>query len=149
VSEHVHECTFPSHKGKEDRGCTCACGAILHVLGWQKPNILPTPDRVVGGIYDDDPFSPEITSYIWTGTKKIPIDGRPLSRDEFPELFRVIANKYGGDEEAGTFNVPDLRGRVVDAAKANSRETAVPVNNPCAVVVEEYSRIIWKWETGS
>ncbi len=38
-------------------------------------------------------------------------DGRLLQISEFPELYSVIGNMYGGDGSQ-TFAVPDLRGRV-------------------------------------
>src|SRR5689334_19966857 len=39
-------------------------------------------------------------------------DGRlwPISEDD--SLYSVIGNRYGGDANAGSFAVPDLRGRV-------------------------------------
>lgn len=35
-------------------------------------------------------------------------DGRTLQKDEYPELYGMLGNIYGGDEN--TFNIPDLRG---------------------------------------
>ena len=38
----------------------------------------------------------------------IPIDGRAVSRSEYPELYRVMGKTYGG--KGNTFNLPDFRG---------------------------------------
>lgn len=38
----------------------------------------------------------------------LPCDGRLLEREEYPELYEVLDNKFGGDETQ--FNLPDLRG---------------------------------------
>lgn len=44
-------------------------------------------------------------------------DGRALSRMDYPELFAVIGEHFGGDgPEGDEFNVPDLRGRTVIGA---------------------------------
>lgn len=41
----------------------------------------------------------------------IPCDGRLLRRSDYPELFRLLENKFGGDDPIeGTFCVPDIRG---------------------------------------
>lgn len=40
----------------------------------------------------------------------IPCDGRVLRRMDYPELFKVIENFYGGDDAIeGSFCVPDLK----------------------------------------
>lgn len=41
-------------------------------------------------------------------------DGRSLSREEYPELFDVIGTSFGNDD-AFTFKLPDMRGRVPGA----------------------------------
>jgi microcystin-dependent protein/competence protein ComGC len=40
-------------------------------------------------------------------------DGRSVSRTDHPELFAVIGTVYGARAGAGSFNVPDLRGRTI------------------------------------
>ena len=42
----------------------------------------------------------------------MPCDGRTVKIREFPDLFTVIGNTYGGNGRT-TFSLPDLRGRVV------------------------------------
>lgn len=43
----------------------------------------------------------------------LPCDGRSLSRTAYAALFYRIGGFYGGDDAAGTFNLPDLRGRTI------------------------------------
>lgn len=40
-------------------------------------------------------------------------DGRAISRAEYSELFYVIGTTYGSGDGSTTFNVPDLKGRVL------------------------------------
>jgi microcystin-dependent protein len=40
-------------------------------------------------------------------------DGRALLRNEHPELFKILGNQYGNGDGQTTFNIPDLRGRVI------------------------------------
>ena len=40
-------------------------------------------------------------------------DGSPVSRTTYSDLFDVIGTDYGAGDESTTFNLPDLRGRVV------------------------------------
>lgn len=39
--------------------------------------------------------------------------GQQVSRTEYPELFRVIGTRAGAGNGSSTFNVPDLRGKVI------------------------------------
>lgn len=39
--------------------------------------------------------------------------GQQVSRTEYPELFRVIGTRAGAGDGSSTFNVPDLRGKVI------------------------------------
>src|SRR5690606_13639822 len=40
-------------------------------------------------------------------------DGSAVSRTTYSDLFSAISTTYGAGDESTTFNVPDLRGRVV------------------------------------
>ena len=40
-------------------------------------------------------------------------DGSAVSREAYPELFTVIGTRYGSGNGSTTFNLPDLRGRVI------------------------------------
>lgn len=44
----------------------------------------------------------------------LPCDGSTYSQAEYPELYAMIGNKFGGP--AGSFNVPDLRGQFLRGA---------------------------------
>ena len=48
----------------------------------------------------------------------LPCDGRPLTRSDFSDLFRVIEYKYGGDG-GSTFKLPDLTNKFPMGAGAN------------------------------
>ena len=39
-------------------------------------------------------------------------NGQAVSRTEYSQLFSVIGTTYGAGDGSGTFNVPDMRGRV-------------------------------------
>ena len=43
----------------------------------------------------------------------LPADGSEVSRTEYPALFAAIGTTYGAGDGVKTFNLPDLRGRVV------------------------------------
>ncbi|AYD84510.1 minor tail protein [Microbacterium phage Miaurora] len=43
----------------------------------------------------------------------VPMDGRQLSRIEYPALFALIGVTYGPGNGSTTFNVPDARGRAL------------------------------------
>lgn len=49
-------------------------------------------------------------------------DGRALNEADYPDLFRVVGNTFGGGE--GYFNLPDPRGRVAGVAGHGSGLTA-------------------------
>lgn len=45
-------------------------------------------------------------------------DGSAVSRAEHPRLFAAIGTTYGAGDGSSTFNVPDLRGRVIAGTDA-------------------------------
>jgi microcystin-dependent protein len=40
-------------------------------------------------------------------------DGRTLLRKDFEELYKILGDLYGSGDGQSTFNIPDLRGRVI------------------------------------
>jgi len=57
----------------------------------------------------------------------LPCDGRELSKADYAELFGIIGNKYGEDEQKEKFQIPDYRGEFLRGAKAGTNsETAGP-----------------------
>lgn len=46
--------------------------------------------------------------------------GQILNISDYPDLYAVIGNKFGGDVNAGTFALPDKRGRVAVCAGQGS-----------------------------
>ena len=75
---------------------------------------------VGGGITVDQPPIGSIMAF--AGTADTPpeawkfCEGQEYSESDYPELFDVIGRKYGGDETAETFRVPDLRNRTIVGA---------------------------------
>ena len=49
-------------------------------------------------------------------------DGRPLNREEYPELYKVISANFGAPDN-NHFNLPDLRGRFVRGVDLDDEET--------------------------
>lgn len=63
-------------------------------------------------------------------------NGQAVSRTNFSGLFAVIGTLYGAGDGATTFNVPDIRGRVVSgmdvmdgSVNANRLSTVIPASN--------------------
>lgn len=54
----------------------------------------------------------------------LPCDGRAVSRKDYAALFNAVRITYGGGDGVDTFNLPDLRGRVVLGAGAGPGLTA-------------------------
>lgn len=62
----------------------------------------------VGGIID---YAGEVAPPDW-----LFCNGQAVSRTDFPYLFTIIGTTYGAGDGVTTFNVPDLRGRIVAGA---------------------------------
>ena len=79
----------------------------------------------VSGSADAAPL-PVGTIVAFAGQKsKIPdkwsvCDGRLLSTSKHKVLFNIVGYSWGGDPEAGTFNLPDLRGRFLRGVDSES-----------------------------
>lgn len=56
-------------------------------------------------------------------------DGSAVSRSTYSELFAAIGTTYGSGDGATTFNVPDLRGRVVVSVGSNDDVAALGQND--------------------
>lgn len=78
----------------------------------------PGPARALGD--RDYVGSIELVGFTYCPQGTIPLHGQLLPTDDFPLLFSVLGNRYGGDGAKGTFAVPDYReiedGRYVDRA---------------------------------
>lgn len=55
-------------------------------------------------------------------------DGRAVSRTRWPELFAAIGTFYGAGDGSTTFNLPDLRGRVILASDGQGGTLANRIN---------------------
>lgn len=62
------------------------------------------------GAFSDNAFVGEV-GLVATAcpSNSLPADGRLLSVSDHDPLYRLIGNTYGGDEQAQTFALPDLR----------------------------------------
>lgn len=76
-----------------------------------EPTLAPTAD-LRGGL----PVGTVIMSASVLGVDSSPgwlyCDGSLVQIDDYPDLYQVIGNFYGGSFEDGTFALPDMRGRV-------------------------------------
>lgn len=64
-------------------------------------------------------------------------DGSEVSRAQYPELFAVIGTTYGAGNGTSTFNLPDLRGRVVAGLGTNADVDALTDSDGLAVAARE------------
>lgn len=86
---------------------------------WTKRHMDADPKRMrenfyrsllPGQIFQDPPIQGQ--SYIWTGKRKIPADGRTVPREEFPELWLALKDSYNtSSTKDDEFRIPDLRPR--------------------------------------
>src|SRR4051812_37844312 len=74
-----------------------------------------------GTVYDSDSIG-TVKSYAGTTmpTNWMLCDGRPLLRATYPELFTVVGTTYGAGDGSTTFNLPDLRSRMIIGAGPGS-----------------------------
>ena len=66
------------------------------------------------------PFTSNIPSLIPTGY--MPCDGRAILRSSYSDLFNIIGTTYGDGDGSTTFNLPDLRGKVVVGVDTNDSD---------------------------
>jgi hypothetical protein len=71
----------------------------------------PTPDPV-GSISQPWPPGSRLEMKLNSAGETCEPDGRVLKREDYPELYAIIARTYGGDEDAETFRIPDLRSQM-------------------------------------
>jgi hypothetical protein len=53
---HAHQCADADHRGREDFGCKCVCGAVQHFGGWQQIRVTPPKENPCVVIMDDGEF---------------------------------------------------------------------------------------------
>jgi microcystin-dependent protein len=86
---------------------------VANLLKWWDGTTWQTATGT-GTVYDSDQIG---TVKAFTGTT-IPTnwmlaDGRALSRTSYPQLFAAIGTVYGAGDGSTTFNIPDLRSRML------------------------------------
>lgn len=74
-------------------------------------NISPYVPPVPGGVVPSG-------SLIWMATNKVPAgylfcDGSAVKRLQYPKLFAALGSTFGPGDGVTTFNLPDLRGKMV------------------------------------
>jgi Phage Tail Collar Domain len=84
-------------------------------------NALPTINGVpigtilaYGGLVDGNAKG-HLDNYGW-----LVCDGETVSREDYPELFKVIGSSFGGGDGVTNFNLPDLRGRFLRGVDAGA-----------------------------
>lgn len=70
-----------------------------------------------------DGFIGEIKAFTfeWAPMGWLPCDGKSYSIDQYPELYALLGNTYGGTDK--TFNVPNLQGRIIINTDPNDTKT--------------------------
>lgn len=58
-------------------------------------------------------------------------DGRSVRRSVYPALYAAIGIAWGGDKDAGTFNLPDMRGRFLRGVNQGAPD--FPASGPGAI----------------
>jgi hypothetical protein len=56
---HAHQCADADHRGREDFGCKCVCGAVQHFGGWQQIRVTPPKENPCVVVMDDGEFDVE------------------------------------------------------------------------------------------
>jgi microcystin-dependent protein len=74
----------------------------------------------------------------WTARSTAPdgwvlADGSAISRSTFSALFNAIGTSYGAGDGSSTFNVPDIRGRVIVGKGTHADVNALTDNDGLAV----------------
>jgi microcystin-dependent protein len=85
--------------------------------------INETIDDIYAALNDLDGRMPPVGTVSWYAGLEAPegwllCNGSEVGRAEEPELFAVIGTIYGDGDEVTTFNLPDVRGRVLIATGA-------------------------------
>jgi len=86
----------------------------------------------IGQVYDTDPVG---TVKAYSGstipTNWMIADGRALQRASYPDLFAALGGTSSpwGLPDSNTFNLPDLRGRMIVGAGAGTGLTSRPLSN--------------------
>lgn len=66
-------------------------------------------------------------------------DGSPVSRETFSSLFNVIGTSYGEGDGESTFNIPDLKGRVIIGTSDNHSLASIGGEENHGLILNELS----------
>ncbi|HLP66147.1 MAG TPA: tail fiber protein [Rhizobium sp.] len=80
-------------------------GAGALVVGTSAPAMACGPDSYVGAVC--------AYAFAWCPDGWLPADGRQVTISGNQALYSLIGTQYGGSQQSGQFNLPDLRGRAI------------------------------------
>lgn len=94
--------------------------ALLSIQNGNRHTSSGSNTTLIGGGGDNTPIG-VILSFGGAEAPEgyIMCDGRAIPRTTYADLFAVIGTTYGSGDGSSTFNVPDLRDRVVQGANGN------------------------------
>jgi len=97
----MHDLTF--HDATVPPGAIIAyAGKVAAPIALSPPCQSP-PLAPIGAVTD---FEAPLEAWGW-----MVCDGRSLCKAQYPELFHMIGNLYGGTDDGATFNLPNLEGQ--------------------------------------
>lgn len=80
-------------------------GSSVLVLGSATPAQACSSDSYIGSVC--------AFAFNWCPRNWLPADGRQVAINGNQALFSLISTQYGGSQQSGQFNLPDLRGRAI------------------------------------
>jgi microcystin-dependent protein len=93
-------------------------GSVVAFAGQLGPSVPPVPPDLSPPVGTTSP----IEAWGWMAC-----DGRQLQIVEYPELYAVLGNLYGGDLDSNSFRLPDYRGyflRGIDGGTGRDPDSA-------------------------
>ena len=87
-------------------------------------NSTQTELNLLDGLVSTDIVMPTGSIIVYAGSSApsgwLFCDGSAISRTTYATLFGVVSTTYGGGDGSSTFNLPDIRGRVVAGKEASA-----------------------------
>lgn len=119
----------------------------------KKYNLTKTQWEVVGGAITGDtlpigaimPYTSKTTPSNW-----LPCNGQAVSRTTYADLFAIIGTQYGAGDGSTTFNLPDLRGRVITGLDTSQDEFNVIGKSGGSKYIQDHqhNNLLWASLTG-
>ena len=87
-------------------------------------NSTQTELNLLDGLVSTDIVMPTGSIIVYAGSSApsgwLFCDGSAISRTTYATLFGIVSSTYGGGDGSSTFNLPDIRGRVVAGKEASA-----------------------------